>query len=187
MATLFRATVMLSVLVGLPAAWIYYGPLPKEQQQALDGLIEGLTERGSELLGWGGIGPDGAPVQAANAKPQAAGGSPESSDLAERAIQVESRAPAPVVPLPSRLQETVQAGSDFEPLLRQLRHLGVSQYDLETWGEAESLYRFHCKVPLVGPSAELTQQFEAITADPQDSIAQVVAEVAQWHAGHQIR
>ena len=32
MVTAIRATVMLAVLVGLPAAWVYYGPLPDHAQ-----------------------------------------------------------------------------------------------------------------------------------------------------------
>jgi len=176
---------MLTTLVGLPAAWIYYGPLPEGQQQVLDDLIDGATNRARETLGW-----DVERTQAATAKPQAAGDLPVEFEPAEHAFQEQTLASIPAPSEPSHSAETAQNGADFEPLLKQLRHLGVSEYDLETWGEAQSLYRFHCSMPLVlGPlaeSSELSQQFEAVTSDPQESIAQVVAEVAQWHAGRQV-
>ncbi len=40
MVVFFRAIVMLAVLVGLPAAWIYYGPLPSGAQRAVDRAVE---------------------------------------------------------------------------------------------------------------------------------------------------
>ena len=48
MATLFRAAVMLSVLVGLPAAWIYYGPLPTGAQRVVDRFVA----IAKEATGW---------------------------------------------------------------------------------------------------------------------------------------
>jgi hypothetical protein len=65
-----------------------------------------------------------------------------------------------------------------EPLLEQLRQLGVMEYVLERWGDG-SLYRFRCAMPL-GAGPELTQQFEAVTADPEASVEEVVAQIASW-------
>ena len=44
MAVYFRAAVMLSTLVGLPAAWIYYGPLPAGAQRVVDRFLEVARE-----------------------------------------------------------------------------------------------------------------------------------------------
>jgi hypothetical protein len=64
-----------------------------------------------------------------------------------------------------------------------LRQLGAVEYALDHWGEAGNLYRFHCEMP-VG-ATQLTQQFEAIAADPQNSVEQVVAEVTSWQLSRQ--
>ena len=64
----------------------------------------------------------------------------------------------------------------------QLRQLGAVEYVLERWGDR--FYRFHCDMPLAGNS-ELTEQFEAVAADPQESIQQVVAQVASWQLARQ--
>ncbi len=70
-------------------------------------------------------------------------------------------------------------GQPLEPLLVRLRQLGVVEYALERWGSAGELYRFHCEMPL-GPGDGLTQEFEAVAADPRTSVEQVVTEVASW-------
>jgi hypothetical protein len=71
----------------------------------------------------------------------------------------------------------------LDPLLARLRRLGAIEYALEHWGEGGKLYRFHCEMP-VG-ATPLTQQFEAVTADPQKSIEQVLAEVSSWQLAGQ--
>jgi len=48
MATAFRAIVMLAVLVGLPAAWVYYGPLPPSAM----GVIQRTVATAKQSLGW---------------------------------------------------------------------------------------------------------------------------------------
>lgn len=63
--------------------------------------------------------------------------------------------------------------------MAQLRAFGVAAYALERWGEGGALYRFRCEMPL-STGGELTQQFEAVAADPQSSVAQVVTEVSRW-------
>ena len=47
MPVVMRATIMLLILVGLPAAWVYYGPLPPNAQR-----VAGPCYR----VGAGGIG-----------------------------------------------------------------------------------------------------------------------------------
>jgi hypothetical protein len=72
-----------------------------------------------------------------------------------------------------------------EPLLAQLRQLGVVEYALERWGDGGKLYRFHCEMPL-GVEGALTQQFEAVADDPQRSVEQVVAQVSQWQLSQRV-
>jgi hypothetical protein len=174
MATFFRALVMLSVLVGLPAAWIYYGPLPPEGQRVVDRVVSAAKE----AVGWNApatpssdarIKTDEAPAWSIGA-PVAA--PPVAPPLVTPVVAIE---PAPTRPL--SFQEQV------EPLLAQLRQFGVIEYALERWGDGGKLYRFRCEMPL-GASDQFTQQFEAVAADPQVSVEQVVAEVSLWQLTH---
>ena len=48
MATTLRGFVMLAVLVGLPAAWLYFGPLPKNAQRVVDRVVAAAKE----AVGW---------------------------------------------------------------------------------------------------------------------------------------
>jgi hypothetical protein len=185
---------MLAVLVGLPAAWIYYGPLPTGAQRVVDRVVAAAKES----IGWN-----------------------KSGDARDRWVRVEQLKPAPprrteavVVPavheevvappallaargehLAERDGDTCAEGSTcaparlltladrLEPLLARLRQLGAIEYALEHWGEGGKLYRFHCEMP-VG-ATPLTQQFEAVTADPQKSVEQVLAEVGSWQTARQ--
>jgi hypothetical protein len=58
MATLFRAAVMMSVLVGLPGAWIYYGPLPSSAQRVVDRFVT----IAKEATGWKSAEPAAKPA-----------------------------------------------------------------------------------------------------------------------------
>jgi hypothetical protein len=146
MMTMFRAVVMLAVLVGLPAAWIYYGPLPTGAQHAVDRLMAAAKE----AVGWN-----------------------KSSDARDRWVRVEELKPA----APRRGDAAVV------PVLARLRLVGAIEFALEHWGEGGKLYRFHCEMP-VG-ATQLTQQFEAVAADPQKSVEQVLAEVGSWQLSRQ--
>ncbi len=150
MATTIRAAIMLAVLMGLPAAWVYYGPLPDRAQMAVDRFV-GVAK---EAVGW--LKHDPAPTAQV-----AASGAPEFADplTAEAAIPT----------LAQRL----------EPRLARLRTLGVEEYVLEPWGAGNRLYRFRCEMPLAA-GGQATEQFEAVAADPQASIEQVVADVSSW-------
>jgi hypothetical protein len=165
MGTTLRAVVMLSALVGLPAAWIYYGPLPPEGQRLVDRFV-GVAK---EVIGWSkSSAAEAKDFDPAVTKATAPRFSPE-SNLTRRDAPM---APALLPARPASFAERV------EPLLVRLRQLGVVEYALERWGEGGKLYRFRCEMP-VGASA-LTQQFEAVADDPQATVEQVVAEISQW-------
>ena len=199
MATLFRAAVMLSVLVGLPGAWIYYGPLPTGTQRVVDRVVaiakeaagwkkteakprptwdftksEPIAPEGDGVnLGTGGMNPparDGEGRYAEGSYAESPGAS----------LEIGKALPVPEPP-PAKAATTL--AERVEPLLTQLRQFGVAEYALERWGGDGKLYRFHCEMPIAGGS--LTQQFEAVAANPEASVEQVVAEVTQWRTARE--
>ena len=159
MVTAIRAAIMLTVLVGLPAAWVYYGPLPHGAQRVVDRFFTAARE----AVGWDAS--DAPPPVTATAATPTAASAPQFVTLPEAA-------PAPSQPT---------LAQQMEPLLVQLRQLGVAEYALEPWGQGGRLFRFHCEMPLAAGGAA-TEQFEAIAADPHASVEQVVADVSSWHA-----
>ena len=187
MATLIRAAVMLSVLVGLPGAWIYYGPLPTGAQRVVDRFVA----IAKEATGW----------KEAEAKPQPTWDFTKSAPIAGGDIGTQAQGVTPLAPVaeappvqiggalplplpeaspelpPSTLKERLQ------PLLQQLEQYGVAGYALHRWGSDGNLYRFHCEMPIAGGS--LTQQFEAVAANPEASVEQVIAEVSEWRMARQ--
>jgi len=179
MATLVRAVVMLSVQVGLPAAWIYYGPLPPQAQRVVDRFVAVVRD----AAGWGEAASRKAssPAEVSYQLPaptfalSEANGRVAAGDESKAARP--PAAPALIPPRAATFAERV------EPLLAKLRQLGVAEYALERWGDGGTLYRFHCEMPL-GASDEFTQQFEAVAVDPQLSVEQVVAQVSEWQLTH---
>jgi hypothetical protein len=162
MLVFFRALVMLAVLVGLPAAWIYSGPLPPGAQRVVDRVVDIVKD----ATGWQ------QPVE-----------SPLSAKTAPRFSSVESApvysaAPSsPPAMTPSRIP--VGLAEQVETLLERLRALGPTEYALESWGREGEFFRFRCAMPIT-PDHEAIRQFEAIAASPVDSIEQVVGEVSNW-------
>jgi len=177
MSTSFRAGVMLSVLVGLPAAWVYYGPLPPNAQRVVDRIVDAAKE----AAGWEEPAPNRGEALAAEAPGFVIGGEMADTDSTSLAA---AAAPAnPIVPLPAPGNNAASAGwaarQGIEPLLERLRQLGAATYALEPWGAEKKMFRFRCEMPLA-ESDTMTQQFEAIAADPAASVQQVVAEVSSW-------
>lgn len=168
MVVFFRAVVMLAVLVGLPAAWIYYGPLPTGAQRAVDRVVEVIRN----ATGWqqpmaATIVPKVAP-QYRVAAASAPAFSSDSASVSGAEPQV--RQPSPLTGLAEQV----------EPLLERLRSLGSTEYSLEPWGREGKFFRFRCAMPLVAQDKQFTRQFEAVAETPRASIEQVVSEVARW-------
>ncbi|NOY41450.1 MAG: hypothetical protein GXP26_06395 [Planctomycetes bacterium] len=166
MAVLLRAIVMLVVLVGLPAAWVYYGPLPPRAQSVVDRVVDvAKSVLGSEQA----TAPDIRTVA-----------TPYFDPAVIPAVAIET-AETPVfateVASPTTAAPTLQ--EKLSPLLQQLRTLGTTEYALEKWGNDGQLYRFRCAMPLA-QSEQHTQQFEAFHAQPDEAIQQVLAEVSTW-------
>jgi hypothetical protein len=171
MVTAIRATVMLAVLVGLPAAWVYYGPLPDRAQRVVDRFVAAAKEAVDWKNGRARAPKPAAP--AATAPKFAAATAP----LSIGAVTT----PAAATPSPMPAPASPTLAERMEPLLAELKKYGVAEYALEPWGAERRLFRFHCEMP-IGGSDKVTEQFEAVAADPQTSIAQVVADVTSWRA-----
>jgi hypothetical protein len=184
MAVFFRALVMLVTLVGLPAAWIYYGPLPAGPQKVVDRFVEVAKD----TLGWKSnqmVGSmhefDKTPPRYEEVLP-----TPEDNQAVSRTFyQGQLMAPVSLVSASEEAPTTTPAVQDLpgsnlavqiEPHLNVLREMGAANYSLEEWGNG---YRFKCAVSL-GNNMDFTRHFEAIDADPLATVRQVVGEVTAW-------
>lgn len=194
MATVFRAAVMLVVLVGLPAAWVYYGPLPP----ATMGVIQRTVASAQTILGW----QDQAPptrwsLDAPKTAPRFDASVAQATEILQQQFPAAApRAATPVTPTPSLKRDphftlasaTAPANpvpvepalaKQLEPHLQLLRSLHATEYTLENWGGKGALFRFRCAIAL-GESDNHTRQFEAVDADPLRAVHQVVGEVTSW-------
>jgi hypothetical protein len=181
MVVFFRAFVMLLTLVGLPAAWVYYGPLPQGAQRVVDRFVEVARD----AVGWrrpvttDTVGGD------MKTAPRFDDVLPTENDMpaVSRATFQGTSAPVRLASASENLPSTAasidmgqELNSQIEPHLALLQKLGVANYSLERWGEG---YRFKCAIPL-GDNIDFTRQFEAINADPLATVRQVVGEVTSW-------
>jgi hypothetical protein len=178
MAVFVRALVMLVTLVGLPAAWVYYGPLPDGAQRVVDRFVEVAQD----ALGWkrpataNALDAQKAPARFNETLP-----TPPDQPVVSQAKFEGTRPPVQLAGATMNLPTSdmpVPSGSqgEMEMHLALLKKLGVAQYALEKWGAG---YRFKCAVPL-GDNPDFTRQFEAIDPDPLASVRQVVGEVTSW-------
>ena len=172
MVVLFRAVLMLTVLVGLPAAWIYYGPLPPMAQGAVDRVVEVVRD----TMGWQQPSTESSVQMTA---PRYAVASAEAPSFPTPGSDLPLVAPK-VAPATSQ----VSLGEELKPLLEELRSMGSTKYSLEHWGQKGEFFRFCCAMPLVAREKHLIQQFEAVAETPRASIEQVVSEVAHWKTTH---
>ncbi|MCH7752309.1 MAG: hypothetical protein IH898_09170 [Planctomycetes bacterium] len=181
MVVFFRAVVMLAVLVGLPAAWIYYGPLPSGAQRAVDRAVEVVRN----ATGWQQPTAETVATKAAPRFSVAAAPAPKFSSHSARhqSAQTQSTSLMPTTPTPMAQTDTMPTATglaeQMEPLLERLRALGSTEYSLEPWGREGEFFRFRCAMPLA-QDKQFTQQFEAVAETPRASIEQVVSEVTRW-------
>ncbi|MCH2113410.1 MAG: hypothetical protein MK171_00640 [Pirellulales bacterium] len=173
MAVVLRAMVLLAVLVGLPSAWVYYGPLPAGAQ-ALANRVAEIAK--SALLG------DTVAVQPDPRLGEAAAD--------QRAVADDWQLAQPVRYQPDRTLSKSGIGEkrqspktglreQLEPHLSVLRKLGASEYTLEDWGRDGQLVRFRCAVSM-GEGEDFIRQFEVVAADSLVAVRQVVGEVSSW-------
>ena len=150
MATAFRATVMLVVLVGLPAAWVYYGPLPPEAM----GVIERTIASAKHSIGWDEqFQTSGWADEAQKTAPRFdASMASASQHLQQQEIPfaIEPKTPAvtdskftlasatvpppKTEPAPKSANVGVSLAKELEPHLSLLRAMNAADYTLENWG-----------------------------------------------------
>ena len=165
MALFFRAIVMLAVLVGLPAAWVYYGPLPASAQRFADRVVEiGRESFAEETAVPGEVKGITAPRYAFSPEPV----------RYDPQVTAASFSSTPEIP---RKNNSLQ--DHLEPHLAVLRKLGATEYSLENWGQDEQLVRFRCAVS-IGENKDFSRQFEAVAADSLGAVRQIVGEVSAW-------
>lgn len=155
---------MLLVLVGLPAVWIVYDPLPDVAKRE----IARLAKSAVEATGWldedaALIDPKTPPVFDPQSPP----------DLQVRPASFAAASPASTQP---NATGDDQIAAELEPHLRFLRGLGVSEYALRPWGAEGRLFRFSCAVP----AGLMTREFDAVAATPGEAVREVVGEVSSW-------
>ncbi len=192
MTVFFRAAVMLLTLVGLPAAWVYYGPLPTGAQRVVDRFVEVARD----ALGMQRQSPDHqardqdkvaprfneAPFRQQDAAPARY----QQASSASIVSTVSSLPSSPIslvsANLPStepKLPTSDDLAGHLEPHFSLLRKLGAANYSLAHWGSEGNLYRFHCSIPF-GAEGLMSREFDAIEADPVAAVRQVVGEVTSW-------
>jgi hypothetical protein len=181
MVLFLRTAVMLLTLIGLPTAWVYYGPLPTGAQRVVDRFVEVAKQ----AVGW-------QEQQASTTHPWNLKAAPRFDDILPTnpdyvpVIQT-GRTLEPIAlasaTLPasekSRFDASNELAAQCEPELSVLRSLGAANYALEHWGDDGTMYRFRCELPL-GEDINFTRHFEAVAAQPISAIQQVVGEVSAW-------
>jgi len=189
MAVYFRAAVMLIALVGLPAAWVYMGPLPESAQRVVDRLVDVAKE----ALDWQERFPGDSPE--VKSAPRFADRLPEAPRFAQVGFTSEDVLPtADPIPtavstetideMPSKSPENSgvqdELAKQLQPHFTLLQNLGAAEYALETWGSAGDFYRFRCEIPLGNGANAAMRLFEAVDRDPLATVRQVVGEVTSW-------
>jgi hypothetical protein len=72
-------------------------------------------------------------------------------------------------------------GNRFAQIQARLREVGASYYLLESWGTEQTLFRFHCRMPLAGGDGHF-RTFESTQSDPLAAMEAVLTQVEQWRA-----
>ena len=170
MREFFRATIMLLVLVGLPTAWIYYGPLPPSAQKMVNRVVEVVKD----ATGWQH--PHEEPFDDKTA-PRFASSSPSPATPTFPPTAGLSAVPPDFTKSPAPSETSLQR--ELGPLLQQLQSMGPSDYSLEEWGSTGGFFRFRCAMPL-GDRQGFERQFEAVSSSPAACIQEVMTEIAQW-------
>lgn len=189
MTVFFRAAVMLLVLVGLPAAWVYYGPLPAGGQRVVNRFVEvarnalGMQRQSPDHQAWG----QGKAAPRFNEAPFREQGSATARSQQAFPAPAVSRSPSSPISLVSASLPSTEAklptsddlAGHLEPHFSLLRKLGAANYSLAHWGTEGNLYRFHCSIPF-GAEGLMSREFDAIETDPVAAVRQVVGEVTSW-------
>ena len=189
-----RALVMLGCLVAIPLAAIFGGALPKVVGTLLDGRMPDFSQTSGPPLSEA---PPFEPIAATPVPDKPVGPGvwpPPTPEVVPAGYEASSTPPPSEIPPPrpqppADAPPTAVAGNEsaaaagFTQIEDQLRQLGASYYRLESWGNDEQLYRFHCRVAL-GENSSFTHYFEDTDGDPLRAMADVLEQVETWRAEH---
>lgn len=171
----YRATVMIGTLIVGALAYRAYGP----QLEKLEPVVTRLREMAAEA--WS---PDttSEPLAELQTPPAEFRAEAEPLYVPMRDAQVQPAStfpsePSPLAEVPSA--DPVDEDPPVSSVVRELNHLGVTEYSLNPWGDGGQFYRFRCQAPW-GDGGRYSRQFEAIAADPSEAARQVLAQVQQW-------
>ncbi len=74
---------------------------------------------------------------------------------------------------------TLQADTQLQQQLAELRKRGAVKYDLKPWGQGEGVFRFKCDFA-IGENHDHTRLFEATGPVPAELVAHVLRDVKVW-------
>ena len=202
--TLLRIVVMLAALVIAYKGWQHYGP-PAEQlksfvMRALEVAKSALDTTDQSGTGTSSLAADPRPLAPPLGAPTPAP-APVGQVVQAQALVPASElsmaapfTPPALAPAPSRLPtpDSPSATSpvnlsppgpnaELQALYSRLEQLGAHDPQLAAWGSSGQLHRFCCEATLAG-AANFNRHFEAVAADPQQAVEEVVAKVEAWRA-----
>ena len=189
--TIFRAVVMVAVVVVAVKGWKLYGPTNEQVKTVATQAIEMVKSR---LESQQPATPDprtaAPPLAVANPIP------PTADNLSPPAKLSPAEAPGlfpntgaapapptnlpPITPLTEATGQSTGAGDErMTGLMSRLQQLGAADTRLVPWGDGGQLYRFSCKAPLAAVPT-MTQHFESVANEPTVAVEQVLAKVEAW-------
>ena len=189
--TIFRAVVMVAVVVVAVKGWKLYGPTNEQVKNVATQAIEMVKSR---LESQQPATPDprtaAPPLAGANPIP------PTADNLSPPATLSPAEAPGrfpntgaapapptnlpPLKPLTEPTGQSPGAGHErMTGLMSRLQQLGAADTRLVPWGDGGQLYRFSCKAPLAAVPT-MTQHFESVANEPTVAVEQVLAKVEAW-------
>jgi len=197
-AVLFRALVMLSCLIAIPLAAVFGKSLPEMLKNLVNGCWSGPSASVSSTTDEAprfqpvaagsvvgtpranpGLPTHGGPLTASAAGYTGPAG--KGFEAVAAGYEQPLKAPAPSVSPAALAAEPVSAPPDrFAYVQNRLRDLGAGYRSLESWGEQQQLYRFHCRMPVAGDPT-CTYYFEATDVNPLKAMSDVLEQVENWH------
>jgi len=196
--TICRAVVLVVVGAIVVKGWQLYGP-PAEQVKsavvsAIDMAETAIKNAGSHGQSQAASNSAGTapkfdsttqmPPAGSLSLPAATLTPPPASALSTVPIST-TTAPSPPELAPITAETTgataTQQDDRIAPLLSRLEQLGGADPKLSPWGSSGNLYRFCCRAA-VGDSSSYTRHFEAVAAQPEAAVSQVVAKVEAWRS-----
>lgn len=194
MKTLFRAAVMVVVVVVGVKAWKLYGPPNEQVKSTFTQVVETVQ---STIQNWRQPNANTPPDPRAGAPPiaQAPPAAPPPATLIAQAdapqLLPQSASPAPpILATPGASHESTNTGKEWssdaaadgdrtQQLVSRLQQLGAADTKLAPWGGDGNMYRFTCRAPLAN-APSMTQHFESIAADPAAAVQEVLSKVESW-------